>query len=459
MPTQPTITRSHLDDRVRGRVIVSGDDDYDERRTAFMGGIDRRPAAIVMAADADDVARTVMFASETGVELAVRSGGHSGAGHSTTEGGILLDLRDLRALDIDVDARTAWVQPGLSAAEYTAEAGTYGLATGFGDAGSVGIGGITVGGGVGFLSRKYGMTIDDLLAADVVTADGRIRRVDADHEPDLFWAIRGGGGNFGVVTRLQLRLHPVGTVVGGMLMLPASADVIAGFIAEADRAPDELSTIANVMPAPPAPFVPEAVQGKLVVLAFMTFAGEADAGERALAPFRALAEPIADMLGAIPYPQMYMPEDEDYHPVAVSRTMFVDGIDRSVAETILEHLEASDASMRVAQLRVLGGAIARVPADATAFAHRGSKIMVNLAAFVDHPDQRGDREAWVETFHQAILQDDHGAYVNFVNDEGAERVHDAYPGPTWERLTEIKTRYDPTNLFHLNQNIPPRDPA
>ena len=459
MPTQPTITRSHLDDRVRGRVIVSGDDDYDERRTAFMGGIDRRPAAIVMAADADDVARTVMFASETGVELAVRSGGHSGAGHSTTEGGILLDLRDLRALEIDVDARTAWVQPGLTAAEYTAEAGTHGLATGFGDAGSVGIGGITVGGGVGFLSRKYGMTIDDLLAADVVTADGRIRRVDADHEPDLFWAIRGGGGNFGVVTRLQLRLHPVGTVVGGMLMLPASADVIAGFIAEADRAPDELSTIANVMPAPPAPFVPEAVQGKLVVLAFMTFAGEADAGERALAPFRALAEPIADMLGAIPYPQMYMPEDEDYHPVAVSRTMFVDGIDRSVAETILEHLEASDASMRVAQLRVLGGAIARVPADATAFAHRGSKIMVNLAAFVDHPDQRGDREAWVETFHQAILQDDHGAYVNFVNDEGAERVHDAYPGPTWERLTEIKTRYDPTNLFHLNQNIPPRDPA
>ena len=278
MTTQPTITRSHLDDRVRGRVIVPGDDDYDERRTAFMGGIDRRPAAIVMAADADDVARTVMFASETGVELAVRSGGHSGAGHSTTEGGILLDLRDLRALEIDVDARTAWVQPGLTAAEYTAEAGTHGLATGFGDAGSVGIGGITVGGGVGFLSRKYGMTIDDLLAAEVVTADGRIRQVDADHEPDLFWAIRGGGGNFGVVTRLQLRLHPVGTVVGGMLMLPASADVIAGFIAEADRAPDELSTIANVMPAPPAPFVPEAVQGTLVVLAFMTFAGEAERG-------------------------------------------------------------------------------------------------------------------------------------------------------------------------------------
>ena len=459
MATQPTITRSHLDDRVRGRVIVPGDDDYDERRTVFLGGIDRRPAAIVMAADADDVARTVMFASETGAELAVRSGGHSGAGHSTTDGGIVLDLRDLSALEIDVDARTAWVQPGLTAAEYTREAGTHGLATGFGDAGSVGIGGITVGGGVGFLSRKYGLTIDDLLAAEVVTADGRIRQVDADHEPDLFWAIRGGGGNFGVVTRLQLRLHPVDTVVGGMLMLPASADVIAGFIAEADRAPDELSTIANVMPAPPAPFVPEALQGSLVVLAFMTFAGEAEAGQRALAPFRALAEPVADMLGAIPYPQMYMPEDEDYHPVAISRTMFVDVVDHAVATTIMEHLDASDATMRVAQLRVLGGAIARVPTDATAFAHRGSKIMVNLATFVDSPDQRDARETWVATFHDALLQDDHGAYVNFVNDEGAERVHDAYPGPTWERLTEIKARYDPTNLFHLNQNIPPKGSA
>jgi hypothetical protein len=459
MATQPTITRSHLDDRVRGRMIVPGDDDYDERRTVFLGGIDRRPAAIVMAADADDVARTVMFASETGAELAVRSGGHSGAGHSTTDGGIVLDLRDLSALEIDVDARTAWVQPGLTAAEYTREAGTHGLATGFGDAGSVGIGGITVGGGVGFLSRKYGLTIDDLLAAEVVTADGRIRQVDADHEPDLFWAIRGGGGNFGVVTRLQLRLHPVDTVVGGMLMLPASADVIAGFIAEADRAPDELSTIANVMPAPAAPFVPEALQGSLVLLAFMTFAGEAEAGQRALAPFRALAEPVADMLGAIPYPQMYMPEDEDYHPVAISRTMFVDVVDHAVATAIMEHLDASDATMRVAQLRVLGGAIARVPADATAFAHRDSKIMVNLAAFVDQPDQRGDREAWVEAFRQALQQDDHGAYVNFVNDEGVERVHDAYPGPTWERLAEIKAKYDPTNLFHLNQNIPPKGSA
>jgi hypothetical protein len=213
------------------------------------------------------------------------------------------------------------------------------------------------------------------------------------------------------------------------------------------------------MPAPPAPFVPEALQGSLVVLAFMTFAGEAEAGQRALAPFRALAEPIADMLGEIPYPQMYMPEDEDYHPIAISRTMFVDVVDHAVAETIMEHLETSDASMRVAQLRVLGGAIARVPADATAFAHRGSKIMANLAAFVDRPDQRDAREAWVGTFHDALLQDDHGAYVNFVNDEGAERVHDAYPGPTWERLTQIKTRYDPTNLFHLNQNIPPKGSA
>ena len=204
------------------------------------------------------------------------------------------------------------------------------------------------------------------------------------------------------------------------------------------------------------PLMP-ALGAAFALLAALSLAGEA--GQRALAPFRALAEPIADMLGAIPYPQMYMPEDEDYHPVAISRTMFVDVVDQAVATTIMEHLEASDATMRVAQLRVLGGAIARVPADATAFAHRDSKIMVNLAAFVDSPDQRDARVAWVGTFHDALLQDDHGAYVNFVNDEGAERVRDAYPGSTWERLTEVKTRYDPTNLFHLNQNIPPKGSA
>jgi len=303
--------------------------------------------------------------------------------------------------------------------------------------------------------RKHGLTIDSLLAAEVVTADGELLRVEAEGHPDLFWAIRGGGGNFGVATRFRFRLHPVDTVVGGMLILPATPQVVASFIAEAEAAPEELSTIANVMPAPPMPFVPEDRHGELVVLALMAYAGDVEAGERAVAPFRSLAEPIVDMLKPMPYPGMFPPDEEEYRPTAVGRTMFVDGIDAAAADTIVERLEASDASMRVAQLRVLGGAMARVPAEATAFAHRGSRIMVNLAAFYDGPEDRARRETWVEDFEVTLRGDDTGAYVGFLNDEGEDRVRDAYPEETWRRLAEVKARYDPTNLFRLNQNIAP----
>jgi hypothetical protein len=363
----------------------------------------------------------------------------------------------MKAIEIDLDSRTAWAETGLTAAEYSAAAWEHGLATGFGDTGSVGIGGLTVGGGIGYLVRKHGMTIDDVVAADVVTADGDLLRVDADHHPDLFWAIRGGGGNFGVVTRFQYRLHDVPSFVGGLLILPATAEVIAGFIAAAEAAPEELSTIANVMPCPPMPFVAEEQHGKLIVLAIMAFAGDPEAGERALAPFRALATPLGDMLAPKPYPEIYGPEDDDYHPLAITRTMFVDTVDSAVAETILEHLAASDAAMRVAQLRVLGGAMARVPADATAFAHRDSRIMVNVATFYEGPDDVDRRTAWVAGLLTALRQDDRGAYVNFLADEGEARIRDAYPGKTWDRLAEIKARYDPTNLFRLNQNIPPKE--
>ena len=347
----------------------------------------------------------------------------------------------------------------MTAGEYTTAAAKHGLATGFGDTGSVGIGGLTLGGGVGYLVRKYGLTIDDLLAADIVTADGQLLRVDANTHPDLFWAIRGGGGNFGIVTRFQFRLHEVPTFVGGMLMLPASAELVAEFIALADAAPEELSTIANVMPAPPMPFVPAEQHGRLAVLALLAYSGDTEAGERALAPFKALATPLVDMVKPMPYPEIYPPEEEDYHPTAVGHTMFVDAIDRGVAETIMEHLQASDATMRVAQLRVLGGAMARVPAEATAFAHRRSRIMVNLAAFYDGPADQAVRQAWVDEFAVALQQGDTGAYVGFINDEGEARVRDAYPGSTWERLAAVKGRYDPTNLFRRNQNVTPRPPA
>ena len=440
---------------VNGRVIAPDDSDYDEGRTVVAGGIDRRPAVIVRVADVADVQYVVGLARDSGLELAVRSGGHSGAGHGVTEGGIVLDLRDMKGIEIDVEDRTAWAEAGLTAGEYTNAAGAHGLATGFGDTGSVGLGGITLGGGVGYLARKHGLTIDSLLAADIVTADGELLRVDAEHHPDLFWAIRGGGGNFGVVTRFRFRLHPLESTVGGMLILPATPDTIAAFIAAAEAAPEDLSTIANIMPCPPMPFVPEAHHGALVNMALMTFAGDAEAGERALAPFRAIAEPIVDMLKVQPYADMYPPEDDSYHPTAVARTMFIDHVDRQVGETILEYLTASDASMRVAQLRVLGGAMTRVPSDATAYAHRASRIMVNVAAFYDGPEDKPIREAWVAEFAAALHQGDSGAYVNFLVDEGEARVRAAYPGTTWDRLARIKARYDPTNLFRLNQNIPP----
>ncbi|HJU97267.1 MAG TPA: FAD-binding protein, partial [Jiangellaceae bacterium] len=292
-----------------GRVIAPGDVGYDEARTVFPGGIDRRPAVIIRPADAAEVARVVSLARETGLELAVRSGGHSGAGHGVSEGGIVLDLANMRALDIDVDGRTAWAEAGLTAGEYTAAVGAHGLATGFGDTGTVGIGGITLGGGVGFLARKHGLTIDNLLAADIVTADGKLLRVDAENHPELFWAIRGGGGNFGVVTRFHFRLHEVASVVGGMLMLPATPEVIASFMAAADAAPDELSTILNVMPAPPMPFIPAEHHGRIVAMALMAHAGEGGAGEQVMAPFRALATPIVDMVKPMPYAELFPPDE------------------------------------------------------------------------------------------------------------------------------------------------------
>jgi FAD/FMN-containing dehydrogenase len=439
---------------VRGRVIAPDDTDYDEAGTPFYGGIERRPAALVRVADDADVSRVLELARESGVELAVRSGCHSIAGHSVSEGGIVLDLWDMRALGVDVETGTAWGETGLTAGDVTDAVGAHGLAVGFGDNRSVGIGGITLGGGIGYLVRKYGLTIDDLLAADVVTADGEVRRVDAETEPDLF---RGGGGNFGVATRFRFRLHKLDTVVGGVLLLPATPDVIAGFVAEAEAAPEELSTLANVMPAPPMPFVPEKQHGRLAIMALMAYAGAPEQGERGLTPFRALATPIADMLRLMPYPEIYPPEQEGSHPVATPHTMFVERIRDPEAETILEHLERSTAMMGVAQLRVLGGAIARVPTDATAFAHRKSKIMVSVAAVHERPEEVEVHEPWIRGFAAALRQRDGGAYVNFLGDEGADRVRDAYPGPTWDRLRAIKDRYDPTNLVHLNQNIPPAD--
>ena len=450
-----TISLAELRDRVGTRVLGPDDAEYDEARAIKLGGSDPKPALIVRPATDADVARAVSLARDTGAPIAVRSGGHSAAAHSTADGGVVIDLRDMKAVEFDVDAKTAWAEAGLTAAEFSNAAGAHGLAVGFGDTGSVGLGGITLGGGVGYLARKHGLTIDSLLAADVVTADGEVLRVDEQSHPDLFWAIRGGGGNYGIATRFQFQLHPVDRVVGGMLILPATAATVAGFLSAAAAAPEELTTIANVMNCPPMPFVPEEHHGSLVIFALMCWAGDEATGLEALAPFLALAEPLANLVRPMPYPEIYPPEDPDYRPTAIAKTMFVDSIGLDEATTIIELLQASDAMMRVAQLRVLGGAVARVPADATAYAHRTSPIMVNIAAFYDGQADREVRAAWVNEVTAILNQGNDGAYVNFLADEGPERVRAAYPGATWDRLAAVKAAYDPDNVFRLNQNVPP----
>jgi len=454
----PTETVSQSPDTfgdVTGHVIVPEDPAYDQARAVFYGGIDKRPGAIVRVRNAADVQRVIAVARDWGYELAVRSGGHSIAGHSTTDGGIVIDLRSMSKVDIDAHSRTAWVETGATAAEVTEAAARHGLVVGFGDSGSVGVSGITLGGGIGFLVRKFGLTIDSLVAAEIVTADGRHLHIDAQHHPDLFWAIRGGGGNFGVVTRLHFRLHELREFTGGILVLPATPETIAGFAAASLAAPEELSTIGNVMPALPMPFLPAEVYGRLVIFGMMAYVGDSDSAARALAPFRSLAQPLADLVKPMAYTGMYPPEDPSYRPTAIGRTMFVGGVDKALAETIHGYLSKSDAAMRVAQLRVLGGAASRVPNDATAYAHRSRRMLVNVAAFYTSPEDRVVRGEWVKEFARAVQPDDTAAYVGFLGDEGDGRVRSAYPGATWDRLRRVKAIYDPENLFRLNQNIPP----
>jgi FAD/FMN-containing dehydrogenase len=449
-----SISIPRLRDSFDGRVTAPDDAGYDRARKVFYGKYDRRPAAIVRPADAAEVAQVVTLAADSGQELAVRSGGHSLAGHSVSEGGIVLDLSEMTALDLDLEGRAAWAQTGLTAGAYTTAVGGHGLATGFGDTASVGIGGLTLGGGVGFLVRRHGLTIDNLLAAEVVTADGRVLQVDAETHPDLFWAIRGGGGNFGVATRFRYRLHELPSIVGGMLLLPGSAEVIEALVATAEAAPEELSLIANVMVAPPMPFLPPAAHGQLVVMTLLCYAGDAVAGERALAPFRALADPIADMVQPMPYAGLFEPADDMEVVEESARSLFMDGVDSRAATAIVEQLQATTAPMAVAQLRVLGGAMARVPAEATAFAHRDRRVMAGVGCVYQDAGERPTHEAWADGF-AAALRGGPGVYVNFLSNEGPGRVREAYPGRTWDRLVEVKRRYDPGNLFRLNQNIPP----
>jgi FAD/FMN-containing dehydrogenase len=337
----------------------------------------------------------------------------------------------------------------------TEAAAPHGLAVGFGDTPSVGIGGLTLGGGAGYLVRKHGLTIDHLLGAEIVTADGSVLDVDADTHPDLFWAIRGGGGNFGVVTRFDYRLHPVELVTGGMLALPATPETLAGLVGEADAAPEELSVIANVLPAPPLPFLSPEVVGSPIVLALLVHSGSLDDGERTVARLRALATPLADFVRTMPFSEMFRMERQPAPPNSVVRTFFTDAFDESAAAELLDRMRGSTAQLPAAQIRVLGGAVAQVPSEATAFAHRQRRMMVNVAAIFGAAEEEPVHRAWAEDAAAALRQGGDAAYVNFIGDEGPERVRAAYPGATWDRLAAVKRRYDPENLFRLNQNVAP----
>ena len=439
---------------LRGHVVAPGHADYDGVRQVALGNFDKRPAAVIRVASAADVAATLNFARATGLDLAVRSGGHSTCGHSSNDGGLVIDLRDLKGIDIDTTGRTAWAGAGLTAGEVTAAVEKHGLIVGFGDSATVGISGLTLGGGIGYLVRKHGLTIDSLLAVEVATANGDIIVADETAHPDLFWALRGGGGNFGVVTRFKYRLHPLPAFTGGPLVLPAEPAVLANLIAACEDAPEELSAIVMAIPAPPMPFLPAEIHGKTVILAMLAYAGDPDKAQAALAPIRALTKPIADLVGPAPYSSMYLPEDPNMRPAVVVRSQFMERFGLEHATRALAALERSDAPMRMAQIRVLGGAAARVAPDATAFAHRQSPIMTSFLAMYGNPADAHRHEAWAS---QALaeLPGTGGAYVNFLGLEGPARLRAAYPGETWARLQQVKRRYDPENLFRLNQNIPP----
>jgi FAD/FMN-containing dehydrogenase len=371
---------------------------------------------------------------------------------------LVVDFSGYKRVVVDPQERIAYVQPGATSGDLAGPAGEHGLALSTGDARSVGMGGLTTGGGIGFMVRKYGLAIDNLLSARVVLADGSIVTTSATGRPDLFWAIRGGGGNFGIVTEFTYRLAPVGMVYGGALALPATKEVIRGYLDYAVSAPEDLTTITNLMFLPPAPFVPAEWVGKPALVILPVWTGSMEEGEKAMAPLRALAEPIADLVGPMPYPAIYNFTDESTAPHgAALRSMFADDLSNDAIDAILAALATPTSPFALIQLRPLGGAMARVEKYDTAFAHRDKNLMLAIInIWLDPTEHTAPHKAWTEALFAQIRHEGDGAYVNFVQNEGEGRIRDAYPERTYTRLAAIKKFYDPENLFRFNQNITPK---
>jgi FAD/FMN-containing dehydrogenase len=454
-------TLGELEGALRGQLVRPTDPDYDQARAVWNGAHDRHPALIIRCAGVADVVRAVEFARSEGLQVAVRGGAHSIAGFSTSDGGVVIDTSPMKGIRVDPAGRRAVAEPGATWSEFDHETQAFGLAVTGGLVSSTGIAGFTLGGGIGWLLRRYGLTCDNLLSADVVTADGQLLTASEHEHPDLFWALRGGGGNFGVVTSLEYRLHPVGPLVyaGPVFYAGASAvEVLRGWRDLTAAMPDELTTLANILIAPPVPFLPESAHGQLIVGIIGVYAGSVEDGAKAAQPLRTLAEPLADLIGPIPYTAMQSLLDplwtagaQNYFTGAV-----LDRLTDETIDTLLARHAAGQAPVRELHLHHGGGAMARVPTAATAFAHRDAAYVLNIIA--RSPDRAGFAEHadWARATHQAMDPwSTGGAYVNFTSEAGQDKVRASYPPDTYARLVAAKDRYDPTNLFHLNQNIRP----
>ncbi len=451
------IAMQQLAARVRGRPLRPGDAGYDEARVIWQGAVDRHPQLIMQAADAGDVMSAVRVARELDLPVAIRSGGHSMAGHSISDG-LVIDLSGMKGMTVDPERRVARVEPGRTWGAYAQEAGKHGLATSSGDVPSVGVGGLVLGGGIGWMVRKHGLTIDHLRSVEVVTADARLLRASHDENPDLFWALRGGGGNFGIATSFELDLKPAPQVIGGAVFYDAAHgyEILRAWAKYAEAAPDELTTTAVVMSAPPAPFMPPEAVGKLVVGVLVCYTGDVDDGERVVAPLRRLDTLIADSIAPVPYPAMFQMgiagtvKGLRHH----DRSMYLPQLDDVALKTITAHMRPSP-TIRVTQIRILGGAMSRVPEEETAFAHRDKQVLVTISTAWRDAAVSELFRAWLEDYWGALRPYAEGVYVNFLGDEGEARVREAYKPATYARLVALKTRYDPANVFRLNQNIKP----
>ena len=446
---------------VRGSLCLPGEPGYDEARTIWNAMIDRRPAAVLRAAGAADVIQAVRFAADRRLLLSVRGGGHNIAGSAVCEGGLMLDLSLMDSIRVDPWSRTARVEPGVRLGSLDRETQAFGLATPLGINSTTGVAGLTLGGGFGWLSRKHGLTIDNLLSADIVTASGEmVRASDADH-PDLFWAIRGGGGNLGVVTSFEFRLHPVGPqVIAGLIVHPFSSarEVLRQYRVLAAEAPDELCCWAVLRKAPPLPFLPEEVHGTEVIVLALCYSGDPAAGEKAVAPFREIGTPIADVVGPAPYAAWQTAFDplltdgaRNYWKSHSFETL-EDGLIDVVLDAV-RHLPSPQCEIFIASL---GGAINRTPVESTAYPHRNVDFVMNVHTRWALPSEDDSCIRWARGFYGDAAPFATGAvYVNFMPEDESQRVRPGAYGPNYGRLAAVKTKYDPENLFRMNQNVQP----